>query len=79
MQPLVRGHAADADVSAAQNFLPDKRNHNGVINIVVGRVANRNSFESKLRSKFQDPGIVRLQYPVCSLVRCLKFTNKYFD
>ena len=51
MQPVARRHAADADVPAAQNFLPDERDHDGVIDIVVGGVARRDIFKSKLRDK----------------------------
>jgi hypothetical protein len=40
MQPVVRGHTADADMPATQNFLPNKRDHDGVINIVVGGIAS---------------------------------------
>ena len=54
MQPVVRGHTADADMPATQYFLPNKRDHDGVINVVVDSVASRYSFESKLRSKAQD-------------------------
>jgi hypothetical protein len=50
MQPVVRGHTANADMPATQNFLPNKRDHDGVINVVVDSVAGRDSFESKLRS-----------------------------
>ena len=49
MQPVVRGHTADADMPATQNFLPNKRNHDGMINVVVDSVAGRYSFEGKLR------------------------------
>ena len=79
MQPVVRGHTADADMPATQNFLPNKRDHDGVINVVVYSVASRYSFESKLRSKAQDPRIVGLQYRVRSLVHRSKFANKCFD
>jgi hypothetical protein len=51
MQPIVRGHTADADMPTAQNFLPNQRDHDGVINIVVDSVASRDIFESKLGSK----------------------------
>ena len=56
MQPVVRGHTADADMTATQNFLPNKRDHDGVINIVVDSVASRYSFESKLGGKVRIPG-----------------------
>jgi hypothetical protein len=51
MQPVVRRYATDANMPAAQNFLPNERDHDSVINIVVGGVASRDIFESKLRSK----------------------------
>ena len=51
MQPVVRRHATDADMPAAQNFLPNERDHDGVINIVVDSVAGRDIFESKLREQ----------------------------
>ena len=60
MQPVVRGHTADADMPAAQNFLPNKRDHDGVINIVVGGIASRYIFKIKLRSKAEDPRIFGL-------------------
>jgi hypothetical protein len=56
----VRGHTADADVPAAQNFLPDKRHHDGVINIVVCGVAGRDIFKSKLGDKAEHAGIAGL-------------------
>ena len=59
MQPVARGYTADANMPAAQNFLPDKRDHNGVINIVVGCVAGSNIFKSKLGDKANDAGIGR--------------------
>jgi len=68
MQPVVRGHTADADMPATQNFLPNKRDHDGVINVVVYSVASRYSFESKLRSKAQHPRIDGLQYRVRSYI-----------
>ena len=61
MQPVARGHTTDANVPAAQNFLPDKRDHDGVINVVVGRVTGCDSFKSKLGGKADDPGIARLK------------------
>jgi hypothetical protein len=60
MQPVVRRHTTDANVSPPQNFLPNKRDHYGVMNIMVGRIASRNIFESKLRSKAEDRGIFGL-------------------
>ena len=73
------GHTAEADMAATQNFLPNKRDHDGVINVVVNSVASRYSFESELRGKAQDPRIVGLQYRVRSLVHCSKLANKCFD
>ena len=60
MQPVARGNTPDADVLAAQNFLPDKCDHDGVINIVVGCVAGCDIFQSKLGGKANDAGIVGL-------------------
>ena len=60
MQPVVRGNAADANVPAAQNFLPDKCDHDGVINIMVGCVARCDIFKSKLGNKANDAGIAGL-------------------
>jgi hypothetical protein len=54
MQPVVRGHTANADIPAAQNFLSNKRGHNGVINIVIGGVASRDIFKSLLCSTLLD-------------------------
>src|ERR1700734_1428825 len=79
MQPVVRGHTADADMPATQNFLPNERDHDGVINVVVYSVASRYSFESELRRKAQDRRIVGLQIRVRSPVNRSKFANKCFD
>ena len=38
MQPVVRRHATDANMPAAPNFLPNERDHDSVINIMVGGV-----------------------------------------
>ena len=73
------GHTAEADMAGTQNFLPNKRDHYGVINIVVGGIASRNSFKSKLRSKAQDPRIVGLQIRVRSAVHRSNIANKCFD
>ena len=51
MQPVAWSNTACANVPAAENFLPDKRDHDGVINIVVCCVAGRDVFKSKLRDK----------------------------
>jgi hypothetical protein len=72
------GHTADANVSAAQNFLPDKRDHDGVINIVVCGVAGRDIFKSKLGDKANYARIVRLHRRVCSFVHGLKFADEGF-
>ena len=45
------GHTAEADMAATQNFLPNKRDHYGMINIVVDGVAGRDIFECKLGDK----------------------------
>src|SRR5215469_13124121 len=78
MQPVARGHTADADVPAAQDFLPDKRNHDGVINIVICGVAARDILKSKLGNKADHAGIAGLQCSVCPFVHRLKFTDEGF-
>jgi hypothetical protein len=60
MQPVAWSNTACANVPAAENFLPDKRDHDGVINVVVGCVAGRNIFESKLGDEANDAGIAGL-------------------
>ena len=60
MQPIVRGHTADADMPAPENFLPNKRDLYGVFDVMVGSVASRDIFKSKLRSKAEDRGIFGL-------------------
>jgi hypothetical protein len=79
MQPVTRGHAADADVPTTQNLLPDKCNHDGVINIVVGCVAGRNIFKSKLGDKANHTWIAGLQHPIGSFVHRPKFADKSVD
>ena len=39
MQPIAGCDPADADMPATQNLLPDQRDHNGMINVVVGGIA----------------------------------------
>jgi hypothetical protein len=57
MQPVVRSHTADADMPAAQNFLSNERDHDGVIYIVVGGVASGDTFKSQLGDKVEEiPG-----------------------
>jgi hypothetical protein len=57
MQPVARGHTADAKAPTAQNFLPDKYDHDGVINIMVGCVASCDILKSKLGNEAKDAGI----------------------
>src|SRR6185369_16100383 len=59
-----------------QNFLSDKRDHNGVINIVVSCVATRDIFQSKLGGKANNGGIVWLQNSVCSFIHRPEFADK---
>ena len=56
MKPVARRHTADANVPAAQNFLPDECDHDGVVNIVVCGIAGRDIFKSKLCDKLITPG-----------------------
>jgi len=79
MQPVLRRDAADAEVSAAQNLLADRCDHNGVIYIVVGRITAGNVFEREPCHKTDDAGIARLQQPIGSLIGELEFANKCFD
>ena len=78
MEPVARGYTADANVPAAQNFLPDKRDHDGVINIVVCGVAGRDIFKSKLGDKADHTRIGGLHRPVCPLVHRPKFADEGF-
>src|SRR5215469_8267236 len=78
MQPVARGHTALANVPAAQNFLTDKRDHYGVINIVICGVAGCDIFKSKLGDKTDDPRIAGLQRPVCSFVHRPKLADEGF-
>src|SRR5262249_47798245 len=79
MQPIARRHAANTDVPAAQDLLPDQRDHDGVIDIVISRIAGRDIFKSKLRDKADDARIARLEHPIGSFVHRPKFANKRFD
>ena len=45
---------------AAQNVLTDKRDHDGVINVVLCSVAGRDIFKSKLGDKANHPRIAGL-------------------
>jgi hypothetical protein len=65
-------------VPAAQNFLPDKRDHDGVINIVVCGIAGRDIFKSKLGYKTDHARIAGLHRPVCSFVHRPKFADEGF-
>ena len=61
MKPIARGDTTDANVPAAQNFLPDQCDHDCVINVVVGRVTGCDGLKSKLGGKADDTGIARLK------------------
>src|SRR5215831_6265381 len=63
---------------ATQNFLPDKRDHDGVINIVVSGVAGRDIFKSKLGDKADDARIAGLHRPVCSFIHRPQFADEGF-
>src|SRR6516164_1117257 len=78
MQPVVRGHTADANMAAAQDFLADKRDHDGVIKIVVCGVAGRDIFKSKLGDKADHAGVAWLHRTVCSFVHRPKFADEGF-
>src|SRR6516165_5052460 len=78
MQPVVRGHTADANVPTAQNFLPDKRDQYSVINIVICGVAGRDIFKSKLGDKADHARVAGLHHPVCSFVQRPKFADEGF-
>src|SRR5215813_1210033 len=79
MQPLARGDATNANVSAAQNLLPDQRHHDGMINIVVRRVAVCDILKREPADEADDTGIARLQDPIVPLVHDLKLANEGFD
>jgi hypothetical protein len=67
MQPIARCDATDANVPAAQNFLPYQRDHDRVIDVVVGRVTGCDGLKSKLGGKADDAWIARLKR--CALHR----------
>ena len=50
------GHTANANIASRAIFLPDKRDHDGVIDIVVSGVAGRDIFKGKLGDKLITPG-----------------------
>ena len=78
MKPVARSHTSDANVPAAENFLPDKRDHNGMINIMVCCVAGRDIFKSELGDEADHARIARLHRRVCSFVHRLKFADEAF-
>src|SRR5260370_41832869 len=79
MQPLARGDAANADVPTAQNLLPDQRHHDGMINVVVSRVAVCDILKRKSRDEADDTGIARLEHSIGPVVHNLKLADKGFD
>ena len=70
-----RGYTADADVPAAQNFLPDKRDHDGVIDIVVCGVAGRDTFKSKLGGKADHPSSTNMA-PAIGALKAVARTDR---
>src|SRR3974390_275095 len=78
MKPVARGHTAHANVPPAQNFLPDERDHDGVINIMVCGVAGCDVFKGKLGDKADHARVARLHCPICSFVHRSKFADKGF-
>ena|ERR1700730_3052061 len=79
MEPIARRYATRVDVSATQDFLSDKRDHDGVIDVVVGRVARSYVFKSELGDEADHAGIAGLQSSVSAIVHCPKFADKSFD
>jgi hypothetical protein len=67
------------DVPAAQNLLPNQRNHHGVMNVVVGRIGGRDSFKGKPSNKTDDARIARFEQSVGPLIRSPKLVGEGFD
>ena len=78
MEPISRGYAADANVSAPHNFLTDKRDHDRVINIVICRVAGRDILKSKLGDKADYARVAGLHRPICSFILRPEFADEGF-
>jgi len=79
MQPLTRGNAADANMPAAQNLLSDQRHHDGVIDVVVGRVAGCDILKREPGNKANDTGVARFERSVGSIVHRPKLANERFN
>ena len=79
MQPLTRGNAADANMPAAQNLLSDQRHHDGVIDVVVGRLAGCDILKREPGSKANDTGVARFERSVGSIVHRPKLANERFN
>src|SRR6266487_398846 len=74
-----RGVTPPTLMSAAQNLLPDQRHHDGMINIVVRRVAVCDILKREPADEADDTGIARLQDPIGPLVHDLKLADEGFD
>jgi hypothetical protein len=61
MQPIAWRDAADADVPTAQDFLPDRRDQDCVIDVMVGGITGRDCLKSKLCDKTDNAGIAWLK------------------
>src|SRR5262245_383154 len=76
MQPVARGNAPNADVPAAQNFLPDEGHHDGMIHVMVGGVAVCNILKRELSDEADDARIAWLEHPIGPFVHDLKFVDE---
>ena len=76
MQPVARRNPTQADVSPAQDFLTDRRDHDGVNDVVVSRVTGRDVLQRQLGYKTYDARKSRLQRTVGTIVHPTKFADE---
>src|SRR6516165_7142668 len=64
MEPVAGRNAALADMFAKHNLLPNQRDHDGVVHVVVDRVTVGNIFQGKAPNEANDVRIGWLEHPI---------------
>src|SRR5215475_2217935 len=79
MQPVARRYTAFANMLAPQDLLTDQRHHDGVLGVMVRRIAVGDVLHGDAADELDDAGVVGLEHAVRVQVRGLQLAYKRFD
>src|SRR5215831_13489362 len=79
MEPIAWPNAALARMFPEQNLLADQRHHDGVVHVVVGRIAIGNILQREAPNETYDVRIGRLENSVDLTVLAFKLLNERLD